>query len=229
MRNSIFSLLLMTCLGSASGCVQMYPTKSGFLSDYSQLTPVDKKDRVRIKPTDTAALATIDAFYIEPVQWLADDLGQPASSEKRMLEMRDAFQASLAQELGKIRPIVDTIGPQTAVVRAAVTGVQESKPFANLFMAVQIAGPLFNGGAASEIEVLTADGRQITAESAGFRGHDWDFVGYFWRPNHARSALRKAVRQLAGEISGASPDSGAMAVSPSMNMILEDSGASEAP
>jgi hypothetical protein len=231
MRNRIFSLLLLSSLGTACGCVQMYPTRSGFLSDYSTLTPVDRKGHVRIKPADTAALATIDSFYIEPVQWLADDLGQPASSEKRMLEMRNAFQASLTDELGKIHPVVDTIGPQTAVVRAAVTGIQESKPFANLFMAVQIAGPLFNGGAASEIEVLTADGRQITAESAGFRGHDWDFIGYFWRPNHARSALRKAVRMLAGEISGVSPVLGDMAKSPSTNSTVEtDSyGASEAP
>jgi hypothetical protein len=185
----------------ASGCVQMHPTRSGFLSDYSGLVPVDKKDRVRIKPVDATALASIDSFYIEPVQWLADDLGQPASSEKRMIAMRDAFWAALVKELGKVRPIVSEFGPQTAVVRAAVTGVQESKPWANLFLAAQIAGPLFNGGAAVEVEVLTPDNRQIIAESAGFRGHDWDVVGYFWRPNHSRSALRKAARQLAAEIS----------------------------
>ena len=203
MHNWIFRLLLLTSLGFVGGCIQMHPTRSGFLSDYSELAPIDKKNRVRIKPVDVTALAAIDSFYIEPVSWLADDLGQPASSEKRMIEMRDAFQAALAQELGNIHPIVDEIGPQTAVVRAAVTGIQEPKPFANLFMAVQIAGPLFNGGAAVEIEVLTADGRQMTAESAGFRGHDWDVVGYFWWPNHPCSALRKAARQLASEISAA--------------------------
>jgi hypothetical protein len=117
-------------------------------------------------------------------------------------------------------------------VRAAVTGIQEAKPFANLFMAVQIAGPLFNGGAASEIEVLAPDGQQIAAESAGFRGHDWDFIGYFWRPNHARSALRKAVRQLAGEISTASAAMDAKGASPSTQIDDENSGpsgASESP
>jgi hypothetical protein len=181
----------------------MHPTRSGFLTDYSSLVPVDRKQRVRIKPVDATALASIDSFYIEPVQWLADDLGQPASSEKRMVDLRNTLRASLCKELGKIRPIVAEIGPQTAVVRAAVTGIQESKPWANLFLAAQIAGPLFNGGAAVEIEVLSADSSQITAESAGFRGHDWDVVGYFYRPNHSRSALRKAVRQLAGEISAA--------------------------
>lgn len=203
MQISLFTALLAVVLSTASGCVQMHPTKSGFLSDYSELTPVDKKDRVRIKPIDTTALVAIDSFYIEPVQWLADDLGQPASSEKHMIAMLNAFRAALVEELEKIRPVVDEIGPQTAVVRAAITGVQEAKPFANLFLSVQIAGPVFNGGAAVEIEVLTAEGRQITAESAGFRGHDWDVIGYFWRPNHAKTALRKAARRLACEFSAA--------------------------
>lgn len=203
MRYRIIKLVLAASLSCLGGCVRMHPTRTGFLTDYSALAPIDKKDRVRIKPVDTEALASIDSFYIEPVQWLADDFGQPASSEKRLIELRDAFQASLGQEFGKIRPIVDEIGPQTAVVRAAVTGVQESKPFVNAFLSLQIAGPMFNGGASVEIEVLTADGRQITAESAGFRGHDWDIVGYFWRANHPRSALRKSARQLAGEMSAA--------------------------
>jgi hypothetical protein len=181
----------------------MHPTRSGFLSDYSQLEAIDRKQRIRIKPVDAEALASIDSFYIDRVQWLADDLGQPASSEKRLVEMRDEFQHALANELGKIRPIVAEVGPNTAVVRAAVTGVQEGKPFANLFLALQVAGPLFNGGAAAEIEVLAPDNRQITAESAGFHGHDWDVVGYFWRPTHPKSALRQAARKLARELKNA--------------------------
>jgi hypothetical protein len=200
MRHGLFSLLLLSCLITAGGCVQMHPTRSGFLTDYSQLESIDRKQRIRIKPVDAEALASIDSFYIEPVQWLADDMGQPASNQNRMVEMRDEFQQALAKELGKIRPIVTEVGPNTAVVRAAVTGVQEGKPFANLFLALQIAGPLFNGGAVAEIEVLAPDDRQITAESAGFHGHDWDVVGYFWRPNHPKSALRQAARKLAREM-----------------------------
>ncbi|MBI3862037.1 MAG: DUF3313 family protein [Planctomycetia bacterium] len=178
----------------------MHPTRSGFLTDYGELAPIDKRDRVRITPVDADALAGIDSFCIEPVEWLADAMGQPATSEKRQVAMQDAFQSALVEELGKIRPIVEEPGPQTAVVRAAVTGVRESRPWVNLFLSAQIAGPLFNGGAAAEIEVLAADGRQIAAESAGFTGHDWDVIGYFWGPNHPRSALRQAARRLAREL-----------------------------
>src|SRR5258707_14492925 len=182
MRNGLTSLLLATILGPTCGCVQMHPTRSGYLADYSQLVQVDKKGRIRANPVDTVALAQIDSFYIERVDWLADDLGQPASSARNEAKLRNAMEMALVKELGAIRPIVDEIGPGTARVRSAVTAVQEAKPFANLFMAVQIAGPLFNGGAVAEIEVIGPHGEQIAAQSAAFYGWELDFLGYFLKP-----------------------------------------------
>jgi hypothetical protein len=205
MRKGLTRLPLAIILGATCGCVQMYPTRSGFLSDYSQLVQVDKKDRIRASMVDAVALSRVDSFYIEPVEWLANNLGQPASSAKNEAILRDSLETALAAELGKIRPIVNEneIGPGTARVRAAVTGVQESKPFANLFMAVQIAGPLFNGGAVAEIEVIGPQGEQIAAQSAAFYGWEWDFLGYFWRPSHPKTALRREAKQLAGDLKSA--------------------------
>jgi hypothetical protein len=181
----------------------MYPTRSGFLTDYSQLVQVDKKDRVRANAVAPAALAQIDSFYVEPVEWLAADLGQPASSAQNEAKLRNSLEMALVTELGGIRPVVDEIGPRTARVRAAVTGVQEAKPFANLFMAVQIAGPLFNGGAVAEIEVINPQGEQIAAQSAAFYGWEWDFLGYFWRPSHPKTALKRGAKQFAGDLKAA--------------------------
>ena len=203
MRNGFTSLLLATMLGATCGCVRMHPTRSGFLTDYSQLVQVDKKDRIRANMVDAEALAQIDSFYIEPVEWLADDLGQPASSAQHAASLRTSLEVALAKELGCIRPVVDEIGPGTARVRAAVTGVQESKPFANLFLAVQVAGPLFNGGAAAEVEVISPQGTQIAAESLAFTGWEWDVLGYFWRQSHPKSALRRVARQLARDLKAA--------------------------
>ncbi len=203
MKNGFTSLLLMTILGACCGCVQMYPTRSGFLTDYSHLVKIDKKDRIRANSVDPAALAQIDSFYIEPVVWLADDLGQPASNDKIEAKLRNSLAMALVTELGAIRPVTDELGPRTARVRAAVTGVQESKPFANLFMAVQIAGPLFNGGAVAEIEVINPQGEQIAAQSAAFYGYEWDFLGYFWRPSHPKTALKRGAKQFAKELEAA--------------------------
>lgn len=206
MRHGFTSLVLVTILGATSGCVQMHPTRSGFLTDYSHLVQVDKKDRVRANTVDAAALAQIDSFYIEPVAWLADDLGQPASSAANEAKLRNSLEMALVKELEIVRPIVieNEIGPGTARVRAAVTGIQEAKPWANLFMAVQIAGPLFNGAAAAEVEVINPQGEQIAAQSAAFYGYEWDFLGYFWRPAHPKTALKRFAKHFGKELKEAS-------------------------
>lgn len=200
MKTTGLNLIVVALLWGAAGCVHMHPTTSGFLSDYSGLAQADKKDRVRTKPVEPQALAGIDSFYIEPIEWLADDLGQPADDPQQAATIRDALENSLVKEFGKIRPIVEEVGPRTARVRSAITGVQEAKPFANLFLAVQIAGPLFNGGAVAEIEVVSPEGRQIAAESAAFMGSEWDIVGYFWGPKHPTTAMARAAKQISGDL-----------------------------
>jgi hypothetical protein len=200
----VLLLLLLACL--APGCINMHPTRSGFLGDYSQLEPINKKDRVRVKPVEAEALDSVDSFYIEPVVWLADDMGQPASSPGNEELIRESLQEALVKELSCIRPIVDEIGPGTAIVRAAVTGVQESKPLENILLMSQILGPFFNGGGVVEIEVLGPRGGQIAAESAAYKAHDWEVIGYFWKPKHAQHAMRRAVKQLACDLnSGSTP------------------------
>src|SRR5262245_27168016 len=129
------AVLLLVC--TAPGCIHMHPTRSGFLADYSQLEPVDKKARLQVKAVDAAALANVDSFYIEPVAWLADDMGLPANNEDAAEEIGNSLHESLAKELACIRPVVDEIGPGTAVVRSAVTGVRESLPIMNLILTFQ--------------------------------------------------------------------------------------------
>jgi hypothetical protein len=199
-------VLILTLLFLAPGCINMHPTRSGFLTDYSALQPIDKKDRVRVKPVACRSLDEIDSFFIEPVVWLADDMGQPASSAKNQEKIRNSLQEALVKELSCIRPIADEPGPGTAVVRSAITGVQESKPLENLLLMSQILGPFFNGGAVAEIEVLGSNGKQIAAESAAYKARDWEVVGYFWKPTHAETAMRRAVKQLAQDLeTGATP------------------------
>src|SRR5260221_4098479 len=155
----VMLLLALACL--TPGCINMHPTRSGFLGDYSQLEPINKKDRVRVKPVEPGALDAVDSFYIEPIVWLAADMGQPASSPRNEEAILESLQEALVKELSCIRPIVEEIGPGTAIVRAAITGVQESKPIENILLMSQILGPFFNGGGVVEIEVLGPQGGQI--------------------------------------------------------------------
>ena len=198
------TLAIAGCL--SVGCVQMHPTRSGFLSDYSRLRSIESDWRcvgkgdarlVRSSTCDTAA--GIDSFFIAPVEWLADDMGQPASSLAKAEAVRCALQQSLAKELGAVRPIVASPGPRTATVRSAVTAVQESKPIVNALMFIQ-TGPLFNGGAAMEIEIVDPQGIQIAAESAAIMGRDWDLIGFFCRERHAEKAAQRAAAHVASHV-----------------------------
>lgn len=194
-------LLIAALTGAAQGCVEMHPTRSGFLSDYSELRQVGHHRHVLANPVDMDALAEMDSFYIEPVEWLADNLGQPASNIHQADRIRHTLEEALVRRLGEILPLVgeDQIGPRTAVVRAAVTGVQESKPWANAAVITQV-GPLFNGGASAEIEVLAPNGCQIAAQSVAYRGHEWELFGFFIKRAHAETAMRRAAKQLSRDL-----------------------------
>jgi hypothetical protein len=88
-------------------------------------------------------------------------------------------------------------------------------------MAVQIAGPLFNGGAVAEIEVINPQGEQIAAQSAAFYGHEWDFLGYFWRPSHANTALKRGAKQFAKELEAANFQPPALETLPTVEAARE--------
>jgi len=186
--------------------VQMHPTRSGFLSDYSGVECIESMSRVFSKGdarltrlARDVAWDEIDSFYIEPVSWMADDLGQPASSKQNADSIRDSLRMALVQELGAIRPIAKAAGPRTATVRSAVTGVQEGKPIINL-ITLALSGPLFNGGAVVELEIVAPDGAQIVAASVAVQGRDWEVLGFFHKPRHAENAVRRAAGYIAADM-----------------------------
>ena len=203
------ALLCCGVLYASVGCVQMHPTRSGFLSDYSGLRLVEshgrsfcRGDARLIRSLRPNTFTDIDSFYVEPVQWLADDFGQPASSPANAEEVRRSLKAALVEELCDIRPIVDSVGPRTAIVRSSVTGVQEAKVLANVLTLVQ-CGPLFNGGAAVEIEIVDQDGVQLAAECVAVDGREWEVFGFFHRPRHAVRAVRRAAAYVAEDLESA--------------------------
>ena len=189
-----------------AGCEQMHPTRSGFMSDYSRLRRVEshcraygRGDARLIRSARPNAFADVDSFYVEPVVWLADDLGQPASSDANAQQIRQSLEAALVEELSAIRPVVDTIGPRTAIVRSSVTGVQEAKALINV-LTLALSGPLFNGGAVVEIEIVDPDGAQLAAECIAVQGREWEVFGFFHKPRHAVNAVRRAAVYVADDL-----------------------------
>ncbi|MFZ0827803.1 MAG: DUF3313 domain-containing protein [Verrucomicrobiia bacterium] len=114
-------------------------TESGFLKDYSLLSP---------GPSDGAKLAYVDSWQnwaqftkvdIEPVTlWHSDDpdskLGKLDKEDQQMLV--NFFHTALKDALSKDYEITDKPGPGVLVIHAAITEAKPSRPVADLVSSV---------------------------------------------------------------------------------------------
>ena len=202
-----FYLMALAVLPGA-GCAAYQPTRSGYLSDYSQL----QKDpfhlnyglgleRNQSHDAAPAEAAQVDSYYIEPVQWLVSESSRGAGNVERREMLTSALHEQLREQLCMLKPVVDQPGPNTARVRAAITEVKLSRPLLNVALLATIVtpviiGPIFNGGGFVEAEVIGPDGRQISAISCASGGGMLDVTGYYLKGGHARKAMRRAAKEL---------------------------------
>jgi len=114
-------------------------TESGFLSDYSQLQK-GKSDQAKLvyfaPGTDWKKYTRM---YIEPVQlWKSEDpeskLGQLTLENQQMLA--SFLYTELNNELQKSYTLVDKPGPDTIVLRSAITEAKKSKPVSNFMTSI---------------------------------------------------------------------------------------------
>jgi hypothetical protein len=193
-------------LFAACGCATVRPSESGFLTDYSGLeaSRVKLHKRAGLKrekgtPTPAEDLARVDSFYIAPVAWLVSEHAAAGKDESTRDRVVRAFDESLREELGKVHPVVYTPGPNSAIIRPAVTDVVRARPLSNAALTV-VAVPLFNGGGAFEVEAVDAAGRQLAAISTSSSGGALEFLSYFSRSRQACDAARRAAADFRSRI-----------------------------
>lgn len=201
--------LLMT-----SGCAAYRPSESGYLGDYSGL----RKDpfhlnrglgleRARSRSAPAEAVAGIDSYYIEPVQWLVPDSNRASRNPARRDNFCTVLGQSLREELGRLKPIVEVPGPRTARVRSAITVVNLARPVLNLALIATvvspvIVGPIFGGSGVVEIEAIGPDGTQVAAVSCASSGGPLDLLGYYNKSGHVRKAMKRAAHEMEETLEG---------------------------
>jgi hypothetical protein len=114
-------------------------TESGFLSDYSQLKKGTGDQAKLVYFSPTADWSLYNKVYIEPVElWKSDDkdtpLGKLSPENQQMLV--NLLYTDLNNELQKSYTIVDQPGPNTIIVRVAITQASKSAPVRNLATAI---------------------------------------------------------------------------------------------
>jgi hypothetical protein len=200
-RRPIGLVLVVHTFATLAGCAQLNPTRTGYLTDYSQLQVTEKRiPLVRPRVVESGcpgaeASKNIDSFFIEPIGWKAGEVLPGSFEETCRKNLSNTLRASFARELGALKPVVDEPGTRTARVRAAVTQVSYARPLLNSALTV-VAVPIFNGGGVVEAEVIAPDGRQIAAIVAALPGQAFDVMGYYTWQGHAEKAMRRSACRL---------------------------------
>ena len=134
---AVSSLLTLTACRTSKQARSV--TESGFLSDYSQLKKGKGDQAKLVYFAPGVDWKKYTKTYIEPVQlWKADDkeskLGKLSKENQDMLT--SFLYTELNNELQKSYTIVDKPGPDTIVLRSAITEAKKSGPVRNLMTTI---------------------------------------------------------------------------------------------
>ncbi len=197
-RTSTFIVLAASL---QAGCATQQSTESGFLGDYGGLRspPAEANlgsGQIKAQRPDRQLLARYDRLIVEPVTVSANDL-----DPEQAKALTTALSQSLASELGKGWAITDQPSPATLRVRVAVTKVTQASVPLNI-LTTTLIGPLSNGGAAGEAEILDAQtGQRLAALTWADQRRFSDIAGYYSATGHARGLMPYFAASIAKLIS----------------------------
>lgn len=185
------------------GCANMEMTRSGFLQDYDQLEPSpergvrfipDEVDYYEAPETDWARYSSV---LVEPVEFRGGEDRAPDADEEDREAMADKFTQILRKTLGKDFTLVEQPGPDTLLVRAAVTDADCSNIWVNWAGLILVVPPDM-GGISGELEVLDSEtGERLIAMTATREGTVFLLLECFSTWGHARHGMKKWARGIA--------------------------------
>ncbi|HXR02436.1 MAG TPA: DUF3313 domain-containing protein [Pseudomonas sp.] len=180
MKIPVLKTLLCCAILGLGGCAssQVDPSQySGFLKDYSRLKPAESA-------TGAPVMRWIDPdlkpgqytrIYIEPSQFYPKPQPTAVISAQTLQSITRYFDTALKRELGKDLTLAQEPGPNTLVVRPAITAVSTSteglKPYEVIPIALVAAAVNTAAGGrdqnveiATEAAVLDADSNRVLAQ-----------------------------------------------------------------
>ncbi len=191
----------------AAGCANMHLESSGFLSDFERLEPAPElqvafiPDEVRWWQEDGLDWSRYSTICVAPVEWRPVGKRANRVSAAAAERLCQDFHRVLSEHLAD--DVVETPGPRSVTVRAAITDVATSNVPLNV-VALIVLFPIDMGGIRSEIEVRdSTTGERLAAMSAYREGTPFLLLECFSRFGHARHAMKKwaqVLRQAMSEV-----------------------------
>ncbi len=172
--------------------------KSGFLTDYSKLSPSIYKDAkgamVYVKEN---SLKNYDNFILSPVQIRLSKKGRERGVDRKKLrELASYTNKQLCAELEKSGySVVNQAGPGTLLFRGALTDVEPGVPLANIHPATVISG-IGLGGASMEWELQDSLTGEVIVAVVDSRKGSRGFDG-FTKYGNAKDVIEKWSKIMA--------------------------------
>ena len=165
---STFTKLTLGCailfLAACTSITPMEQQFSGYLDDYSQLTPVetdDGSDALRWLSPDLAQ-RKFTRLWVKPIEFYPEPTSSEQVSAQRLNEISRFMTATLREELAKDFELTTQPGPETAVLQFALTGVETPteglKPRNIIPVSLLISGISYAAGERDHIVVVYMEG-----------------------------------------------------------------------
>ncbi|MCF7532387.1 DUF3313 domain-containing protein [Pseudomonas petrae] len=180
MKMPVLKALICCAILGVGGCAssQVDPSQySGFLKDYSRLKPAESATGAPVMRwiDPDVKLSTYSQVYIEPSQFFPRPQPTAVISAQTLQSITRYFDTALQRELGKTLRLASGPGPDTLVLRPAITAVStrteglkpyEVIPIALMAAAVNTAagGRDQNVEIATEAAFLDADTNKVLAQ-----------------------------------------------------------------
>ncbi len=137
---------------------------SGFLSNYSELTPSRNRPGAYVYVNSKANLRLYQMVMLDPVQvHLHPDAAAANLHPDTLKRIALDFERDIRDALGDSFPIVQQPGGRVLRIRAAITDIKPSNPTLNSIPLVRLAGHGL-GGASVEVEFIdSVSNKQVAA------------------------------------------------------------------
>ncbi len=182
--------------GSLAGCAQHQATQSGFLKNYSQLTPSPVVQGVLAYTRPGTSLSQYDKFILEPISiHFAPNAEGVTIAPAKLAELAQYLEDEAVKALSERYQVVAAPGPGVLRLRVALTDIQKGNPLLNIHPGTKLSG-VGLGGASMEGEAIDSlTGERILAAVETRRGEalSLEGLGAF---DGAKQAMRYWVKRF---------------------------------
>jgi hypothetical protein len=198
-KNLTHLLILFVVLLAFPACSSDRLYKTGFLTDYSKLSPSPYEEATEatlLYENKDNSLKNFDKFLLSPVQLRLTKKGRESGVPwKKLKELAKYTNQQLRVELEKSGySLVKRSGPGVLHFRGALTGVEPARPVANIHPVTAIAG-FGLGGASMEWELQDSMTGEVIVAVVDSRKGDRGFDG-FTKYGNAENVIDKWCKLL---------------------------------